>query len=306
VPPPPHHCPNTAPVGGGIDTVNDEGKVDSCVDSPFDTQLPFVTSPLALPPEWLDVFHTLTEIPRRHDHQDKSTTPPIVPGCASFSECIDLSREYAVKVDIDAIESTAQTLLADRKGVDVDIMSRHISSIKDQGMGQALQHFSGQTLSTTLHPRPHLVTNPPQRHPTLPVHPHPALEVSLSEEQQRCLADHKARILPPPVIDPPPPIEVTMKTQRTLGSFTLAMPLEERLHELAMGGGPLLVADDFVPNNGIGVSSYPKDVAPPGAIEVHMTSNQRKGRVIVLPLEFARESCAAAEIPFHVSSCIVG
>jgi hypothetical protein len=84
------------------------------------------------------------------------------------------------------------------------------------------------------------------------------------------------------------------------------MSFEERLHELAMEGGPLLVADDFVPNNGVDVSSYPKDVAPPGAIEVHMAANQRKGRVIVLPLEFARESCAAAGIPFHVSSCMVG
>ena len=84
------------------------------------------------------------------------------------------------------------------------------------------------------------------------------------------------------------------------------MSFEERLHELAMEGGPLLVADNFSPNNGINVSSYPKDVAPPGAIEVHMAANQRKGRVIVLPLDFARESCAAAGIPFHVSSCMVG
>ena len=209
-------------------------------------------------------------------------------------------------MDIDGIESTARTLLHDQKGVDGDIMSRHISMIKEKGLGQALQHFSGQTLSTTLHPRPHLLTNPPQRHPTLPVHPHPALMVRLSEEQQSCLTDHQARILPPPMTDPPLPIDVTMKAQQTLGSFTLAMTFEERLHELAVQGGPLLVADDFVPNNGVNVSSYPKDVAPPGAIEVHMAANQRKGRVIVLPLEFARESCAAAGIPFHVSSCMVG
>jgi hypothetical protein len=118
--------------------------------------------------------------------------------------------------------------------VDGDIMSRHISMIKEKGLGQALTHFSGQTLSTTLHPRPHLLINPPQRHPTLPVHPHPALIVRLSDEQQNCLADHQARILPPPMTDPPLPIEVTMKTQQTLGSFTLAMTFEERLHELAV------------------------------------------------------------------------
>ncbi len=51
---------------------------------------------------------------------------------------------------------------------------------------------------------------------------------------------------------------------------------------------------------------YSMDIAPPGAIEIHMASNQRKGRVIVLPLAFAREACAAEAIQFHVSSCMVG
>jgi hypothetical protein len=99
---------------------------------------------------------------------------------------------------------------------------------------------------------------------------------------------------------------VTTETQNTLGPFTLAMSFEERLHGLAVEGGPLLVADDFVPNKGRGVRPYPLDIAPPGAIEIHMASNQRKGRVIVLPLAFAREACAAEGIPFHVSSCMVG
>ena len=84
------------------------------------------------------------------------------------------------------------------------------------------------------------------------------------------------------------------------------MGFDERLNALAVEGGPLLVKDDFVPNNGEGVRSYPSDVAPPGAIEVHMAANQRKGRVVVLPLCFARAACASAGIPFHVSSCMVG
>ncbi len=84
------------------------------------------------------------------------------------------------------------------------------------------------------------------------------------------------------------------------------MSFEKSLHGLAVEGGPLLVADDFVPNKGRGVRPYPLDIAPPGAIEIHMASNQRKGRVIVLPLAFAREACAAEDIPFHVSSCMVG
>ena len=94
---------------------------------------------------------------------------------------------------------------------------------------------------------------------------------------------------------------VTTETQ-----CTLAMSFDERLHGLAVEGGPLLVADDFVPNKGRGVRPYPLDIAPPGAIAIHMASNQRKGRIIVLPLAFAREACAAEDIPFHVSSCMVG
>ena len=73
-----------------------------------------------------------------------------------------------------------------------------------------------------------------------------------------------------------------------------------------MDGGPLLLADGFTPNNGLGVSSYPQDVAPPGAIEVHMAANRRKGRLIVLSLDFARTMCEVEGVPFHVSSCMIG
>ena len=40
----------------------------------------------------------------------------------------------------------------------------------------------------------------------------------------------------------------------------------------------ILVADDFTPNNEVDVSSYPRDVAPSGVIEVHIAANQRKGQ----------------------------
>ena len=83
-----------------------------------------------------------------------STHPSIIPGCASFASCIDLSRAYAVKVDIDAIESTAKTLLAAGKGIDHDVMSDHMGRIQQMGMSAALLSFSGQTLPTTLHPPP--------------------------------------------------------------------------------------------------------------------------------------------------------
>jgi hypothetical protein len=131
----------------------------------------------------------------------------------------------------------------------------------------------------------------------LPVHPHPNLVTRLSAEQQSCLTAHQARLPTPPPGDPPA-LEVTAETQRTLGRFALSMSFEERLHGLAVDGGPLLVADGFTANNSRGVSSYPKDVTPPGAIEVHMAAHQRKGRVIVLPLDFARTACETAGISF--------
>jgi len=213
---------------------------------------------------------------------------------------------YALKVDIDAIEATASTLLADGKGIDRDVMSQHMLSIQRQGMGKALSQFSERMRSTTLHPRPQHVLLPPLRHPPLPVRPHPALVQHLTAEQKRLRDDHVARISVPPPREPLIPIEVTALTQKTLGPFNLSMRFDERLNALAVEGGPLLVGDNFVPNNGEGVRSYPSDVAPRGAIEVHMVANQRKGRVVVLPLGFAREACASADIPFHVSSCMVG
>ena len=137
-----HPCPDAESVGPSISTGDSVSLDDQRVDPPFDTHLPIDITPLALPPEWLDVFHALEAIPRRHGLHKKSTTPPIIPECVSFSDCIDRSREYAIKVDIGAIKSTARTLFADHKGVDEDIMSRHISMIKEKGLGQALQHFS--------------------------------------------------------------------------------------------------------------------------------------------------------------------
>jgi hypothetical protein len=70
-------------------------------------------------------------------------------------------------------------------------------------------------------------------------------------------------------------MSVTTDTQYTLDPFTLDMSFEERLHGLAVEGGPLLVVDDFEPNKGRGVRPYPLDIAPPGAIEIHMASNLR-------------------------------
>ncbi len=67
----------------------------------------------------------------------------------------------------------------------------------------------------------------------------------LSEEQKSSLLAHQARLPAPCPVDPPPELEVTAETQHTLGRFTLSKSFEERLHGLAVDGGPLLIADGF-------------------------------------------------------------
>ncbi len=143
-----------------------------CIDGDSEALSPCPTAPILLPEEWLAAYQTLSDITSQSLEQT-STHPPIIPACASFASCIDMSRAYAIKVDIDAIESTAQTLLADGKGIDHDVMSGHIDLIQRMGMSSALLSFSGHTLPTTLHPRSHLIIEPPSRHPQLPVRPPP-------------------------------------------------------------------------------------------------------------------------------------
>ena len=96
--------------------------------------------------EWLDVFAKLSAIPRLTTHGNAGAQPSNLLGCGSFSECVDQARVHAVKVDIDAIESTARPLLDDGLGVDQAIMAGHISTIRTQGMGQALKRMSDQML----------------------------------------------------------------------------------------------------------------------------------------------------------------
>jgi len=174
-----------------------------CTDGDSEASSPCHTTPILLPEEWLAAYQTIIAITSQSLEQT-STHPPIIPGCASFASCIDLSRAYAVKVDIDAIESTAKTLLPAGKGIDHDVMFDHMDRIQQMGMPAALLLFSGQTLPTTLHPRPHLVTAPPSRHPPLPVRPHASLVTHLSEEQKSSLMAHQGRLPTPPPVDPLP------------------------------------------------------------------------------------------------------
>ena len=81
-------------------------------DSKTEACSPYPTTPILLPEEWLAAYQTMSDITRLQSLGQTSTHPSIIPGCASFASCIDLSCAYAVKVDMNAIESTAQSLLA--------------------------------------------------------------------------------------------------------------------------------------------------------------------------------------------------
>ena len=173
-----------------------------CVDGNFEALSPRPATPILLPENWLAAYQILSEITCTQSLEQTGTHPSIIPGCASFASCIDLSRAYAVKIDIDAIESTAESLLADGKGIDHGVMSGHMNLIQQIGMSSALLSFSGQTLPTTLHPRSHLVIEPPSRHPPLPVRPHASLVTHLSEEQRSSLLAHQARLPAPLPVAP--------------------------------------------------------------------------------------------------------
>ena len=114
---------------------------DESVDGPLDAPSPLHVTTFELPREWHDVYCALGAIPLDHGQPRTDTHRQIIPGCASFTACVDLSRVYALKVDIDALEATASTLLADGKGIDRDVMSQHMLSIQRQGMGKALSQF---------------------------------------------------------------------------------------------------------------------------------------------------------------------
>jgi hypothetical protein len=96
-------------------------------DSKLEACSPYPDTPILLPDEWLAAYQSMSEIARLQRLGQTGTHPSIIPGCASFASCIDLSRAYAIKIDIHAIEGTAQTLLAAGKGIDYDMMSGHMA-----------------------------------------------------------------------------------------------------------------------------------------------------------------------------------
>ena len=164
-----------------------------------------------------------------------------------------------------------------------------------------LEEESERVKPMTVHPRPDLLSHPPDRIPMLPVIAHPDSVAPVSDAQREVIAQHRAMM---PVEQPRPPRApplISDITRARMLPYTPELSLDEKLHLLATVGGKFLVSDDFVPNYGTNVRPYPPSTAPRAATEAHMGGNQRKGRVIVLPLAFARAAARAASLPFHTS-----
>ena len=89
--------------------------------------------------------------------------------------------------------------------------------------------------------------------------------------------------------------EMSSVTIETLKPYVEGISIDKKLHLLATHGGQFLVANDFRPNYGLGIVPYPPSVAPMATVEAHMAINQRKGRIIILPLSFA------PAIPLHAT-----
>ena len=232
--------------------------------------------------------------------------PPIVADCDTFTSCIDLSRRFMVRIDVDRIENVARALLSEGLGIDHAAMASHMRTVAALGMGSALEIASHALCLTTLQPRPEYLAYPPSRHSPLPIHPHPLLVPVIPSAQRSLIASHQSFLPPPITPNIPPALVITETTALTLAPITLQSTLDERLHVLAVEGGRFLVSDDYVANRGEGVCTYPPDVAPRAAIEAHMAANQRKGKVMILPLLYARDACHAQGLRFHTSNCTVG
>jgi hypothetical protein len=125
------------------------------------------------PSEWSLVHRDLLELTQGQRNDEKPHGSPIVEGCESFESCVALSKQYALKIDIDAIETVGRAQLALGNGLNSFTVSEHMSLIRRIGLRAALHELSSTLVACTLQPRSLLLVTPPPRHTPLPIAPHP-------------------------------------------------------------------------------------------------------------------------------------
>ena len=264
--------------------------------------LPLAPLSLHLPSEWSLVRRGLGALLPRSRLDGTHRNLPIAEGCDTFESCIASSRQHALKIDIDALETVGKAQLALGRGLDSNVMSEHMSLIRRVGLRAALHEMSSTLLDRTLQPRTPFLDTPPPRLPPLPISPHPSMVPVISPLEAELISEHQLLAVPVQRDTPEDITEMSSETVETLKPYVEGMSIDKKLHLLATHGGQFLVANDFRPNGGLGVVPYPPSVAPMATVEAHMGINQRKGRIIILPLSFARQQCERAGLAFHVSN----
>ena len=124
----------------------------------------------------------------------------------------------------------------------------------------------------------------------------------ISPPEAELISEHQLLAVPVQRDTPEEVTEMSSVTIETLKPYVEGMSIDKKLHLLATHGGQFLVANDFRPNGGLGVVPYPPSVAPMATVEETMTINQRKGRIIILPLSFACQQCERAGIASYVAN----
>ena len=122
---------------------------------------------------WSSVLHTLSTLLPHDGTYQQSRGRSIAVDCATFAECITKSAMYSLALNIPAIEEEGVRQLAAGKGIDRNIMLDHMTRIQRDGLLYVLEEESERVKPMTVHPRPDLLSHPPDRIPMLPVIPHP-------------------------------------------------------------------------------------------------------------------------------------
>jgi hypothetical protein len=151
--------------------------------------------------------------------------------------CIARSRQYALKIDIDALETVGTARLALGKGLDSVIMSEHMSLVRRVGFRAALHELSLTLLDRTLQPRTPFLDTPPPRITPLPIAPHPTLVPTISTRESEAIIAHQKLVAVAqrgPLDDV---VEMTQTTIETLEPYSEGISLDAKLHLLAVHGG---------------------------------------------------------------------
>jgi hypothetical protein len=182
------------------------------------------------------VHRDLLELMQGQRNGKKPHGSPIVEGCESFESCVALSKQYALKIDIDAIETVGRAQLALGNGLNSFTVSEHMSLIRRIGLRAALHELSSTLVACTLQPRSLLLVTPAPRHTTLPIAPHPTLVSVISPRDAELISAHQLLAVPRSSGVTHDIVEISVATAARLQPFEAGMALDDKLHLLATNG----------------------------------------------------------------------